>query len=127
MAELTNPKHEQFVQNILRGLSPTEAYISAGYKGKGAANSSARLLKNAQVCTRLDELRKAITATVLQLAITERAERLIALQERWDALREAKAALAREDYTAAMKTGVVCRRLKSVREEDGKSWRLVEE
>jgi hypothetical protein len=47
------------------------------------------------------------------------------LQERWDALREAKAALAREDYPAAIKTGVVSRKLRSVR--DGKVTRLVTE
>ena len=46
MAELKNAKHEKFVQNIVRGLSPTQAYISAGYSRKGAHASAARLLKN---------------------------------------------------------------------------------
>jgi phage terminase small subunit len=120
MPELPNPKHEKVAQSIARGLSPTEAYISAGYSRKGAHASAARLLQNATICTRLAELRQAVTASVLQLAITERTERLIALQERWDALREAKAALAREDYVAAMRTGVVCRRVRWVGGKDGR-------
>jgi phage terminase small subunit len=127
MAELKNPRHEAFAQNLMRGLTPAQAYVAAGFKRAGAAGNGARLIKTDAVLCRVNELRQAVNATVLQLAITERNERLIALQERWDALREAQAALAREDYAAAMKTGVVCRRLKSVREEDGKSWRLVTE
>jgi hypothetical protein len=67
----------------------------------------------------VNELRQALTASVLQLAITERTERLIALQERWDSLREAKAALANEDYTAAMKTGVVSRKKRWIGGKDG--------
>jgi hypothetical protein len=55
----------------------------------------------------------------LQLAIIERNERLIALQDRWDSLREAKAALAREDFESAIMTGVVCRRLQWVGGKDG--------
>src|SRR5262252_682875 len=109
MAELKNPKHEKFVQNIVRGLSPTEAYISAGYSGKGAHASAARLLKIPQVCTRLAELQKVIAplveAAIVKLIVTERLERLEAIQDRWDALREAKRCFAREDYEAAMRTG----------------------
>ena len=79
MAELKNPKHEKFVQNIVRGLSPTEAYISAGYSGKGAHASAARLLKNPEVCTRLTELQKVIAplveAAIVKLIVTERFQR----------------------------------------------------
>jgi hypothetical protein len=76
-------------------------------------------MKTDAVLRSVNELRQAVTASVLQLAITERNQRLIALQERWDALREAKAALAREDYAAAMKTGVVCRRIRWIGGKDG--------
>jgi phage terminase small subunit len=118
MAELKNPKHEKFVQHIVRGLSPTEAYISAGYSRKGAHASAARLLKNPQVCTRLAELRKAVEPileeAIVKLIVTERFQRLDAIQDRWDALREAKACFAREDYEAAMKTGVVCRKRRMI-------------
>jgi hypothetical protein len=31
----------------------------------------------------------------------------VALEDRWDALRQAEACLAKEDYVGAMKTGVV--------------------
>jgi hypothetical protein len=51
---------------------------------------TARLLHNATICARLQELRNAITASFLQLAIIERDQRLIALQERWDGLRQAE-------------------------------------
>ena len=101
MAELKNPKHEKFVQNIVRGLSPTEAYISAGYSCNGAHASAARLLKNPQVCARLAELQKAIAplveAAIIKLAVTERLQRLVAIQDRWDALREVKRCFAAED------------------------------
>jgi phage terminase small subunit len=127
MAELKNPKHETFVQNILRGLSPTEAYISAGYSGKGAHTSAARLLKNPQVCTRLAELRKAVEPileeAIVKLIVTERLERLVAIQDRWDRVRTAINARAREDYPAMMATGVVIRKERSIR--DGRDSRVV--
>ena len=40
------------------------------------------------------ELRTLVTSAFVQLAITERHQRLIALQERWDGLRQARAAFA---------------------------------
>ena len=56
---------------------------------------------------RLQELRTLVTSAFVQLAITERDQRLIALQERWDGLRQARAAFAAGDYAAAMRTGFV--------------------
>ena len=53
-----------------------------------------------------------VEAAIVKLIVTERFQRLEAIQDRWDALREAKAAFAREDYEAAMKTGVVCRKVR---------------
>jgi len=123
MAELKNPKHEKFVQNIVRGLSPTEAYISAGYLGKGANASAARLQKNPQVCTRLAELRKAVEpileAAIVKLIVTERFQRLAAIQDRWDRVRAAINARAREDYEAMMATGVVCRKKRWIGGKEG--------
>jgi phage terminase small subunit len=126
MAELKNPKHERFVQNIVRGLSRTEAYISAGYSRNGAHASAARLLKNPQVCTRLAELQRVIAplveAAIVKLIVTERFQRLEAIQDRWDALREAKRCFAKDDFEGAMKTGVVLRKLRSIKSEDAKGY-----
>jgi hypothetical protein len=80
----------------------------------------ARLIKTDAVLCRVNELRQAVTASVLQLAITERNERLIALQEQWDALREAEACFARGDFDAAMKTGVLLRKLRWIGGKDGR-------
>src|SRR5215471_13759213 len=86
MAELKNPKHEKFVQNIVRGLSPKEADISAGYSRQGAHASAARLLKNKQVCARLAELQSVIApmleAEIHKLLVAERLHRLEAIQDR---------------------------------------------
>ena len=49
-----------------------------------------RLQQNAAVMQRLQELRTLVTGAFVQVAITERDQRLIALQDRWDALRQAK-------------------------------------
>ena len=56
-----------------------------------------------------------VTQTFLELAITERGQRLTAIQDRWDRLREAITARAAGDYKRMMATGVVCMKLKSVR------------
>jgi hypothetical protein len=69
---------------------------------------------------RLQELRTLVTSAFVQLAITERDQRLIALQERWDGLRQARAAFAAGDYAAAMRTGFVCRRVRWVGGKDGR-------
>ena len=45
---------------------------------------------------------------------------VIALQERWDSLRQAKVAIANGDYEAAMRTGVVCRRVRWIGGKDGR-------
>jgi hypothetical protein len=66
-----------------------------------------------------------MTESFLQLAIIERDQRLIALQERWDGLRQARAAFAVGDYAAAMRTGLVCRKLRTV--GGAKNARVVEE
>jgi phage terminase small subunit len=119
MPELQNPKHEQFAQNIARGLSPAKAYISAGFSPKGASTSASRLLRSASVCSRIAELRQLVCNNTMQrfleLAITERDQRLMAIQDRWDRLREAIVARAAGDYKRMMATGVVCMKLKSVR------------
>ena len=58
------------------------------------------------------------TSPRIELAITERGQRLIVLQDRWDGLRQAKAAIANGDYEAAVRTGVVCRRVRWIGGKD---------
>jgi hypothetical protein len=69
---------------------------------------------------RIQELRTLVTSAFVELAITERDQRLLALQDRWDSLRQAKVAIANNDYAAAMRTGVMCRRIRWVGGKDGR-------
>jgi phage terminase small subunit len=55
---LKNPKHEHFAQIVSNGESPARAYVLAGYSENGAAQSANRLLMNAEICSRIAELRK---------------------------------------------------------------------
>src|SRR5450756_2470690 len=49
MPVLGNIKHEQFALLVVKGLSATKAYVSAGYSPKGAQQSAARMLTNSKV------------------------------------------------------------------------------
>jgi phage terminase small subunit len=57
-----NPKQEAFCQGIANGLSPTQAYVRAGYAESTAPQGAARMLKNVNVCQRVDELRAKVEA-----------------------------------------------------------------
>jgi len=125
MGPLKNIRHEKFCQGIVSGLSQTEAYTAAGYSERGAKQSAARLRNNGDVRSRIYELRQEIESSFVPLQITERLQRLEAIQDRWDALRATKEALSKEDYAAAMKTGVVLRKVRAV--GHGKNERVVED
>ena len=58
MPILNNSRHERFAQELAKGQSATAAYRSAGYDAKGASAhvNAARLLRNARVKARVDEL-----------------------------------------------------------------------
>lgn len=76
-------KRERFCQAISEGMAASEAYLWAGYKGnpRSAAVSANRLLKNANVKTRVDELlllRQQIDAQATQIAV----EKLAITKER---------------------------------------------
>lgn len=58
MASLHDPRREQFAQLIAAGKECTESYKLAGYAGKGASQSAARLNKDAKVSARIAELRE---------------------------------------------------------------------
>ena len=49
-------RHELFAQAIARGLKPHEAYLEAGYSGRGAYQGADRLKRNPQVAARIAEL-----------------------------------------------------------------------
>jgi hypothetical protein len=88
MAVLDNSKHEHFAQAVAKGVSPSKAYTSAGYSGKGAAASATRMLKNANICGRIKELQTELSAGTIALEISSRNARVQALQERWDKMRQ---------------------------------------
>lgn len=96
MAVLSNPRHEQFVQGLLQGLSATRAYVQAGFSEKGAGQSAARLLKNADICSRLMEVRAEVSAATVQLEISDRNSRVQVLQDLLDRARRLIAARAED-------------------------------
>lgn len=55
---LKNQRHERFAQGIAKGLTAKDAYIQAGYKARdnAAEVNAARLLRNAQVRARIEQL-----------------------------------------------------------------------
>src|SRR3954447_2920911 len=70
MPALSNSKHEQFALAIAKGVSAAEAYIAAGYSECGAKQSAARLLRNADVCSRVAQLRAKLSAGTIALEIS---------------------------------------------------------
>jgi hypothetical protein len=59
MPVLRNKRHELFAQALVSGrVTATEAYVSAGYSGKGAAVSASRLRRKATVSARIRELQE---------------------------------------------------------------------
>ena len=57
MPALSNPRHEHFAVLVAGGVPPTQAYLAAGFSGKGAAQSASRLVRVAAVANRIAELR----------------------------------------------------------------------
>jgi len=89
MQSLNHPRHEHYAQLVAAGQSPAEAYAATGYKGTTAYTCGPRLLKRAEVQTRVTELQQ----TVAQGAVT-RAEicRELVLRELLDNALKAKQA-----------------------------------
>ena len=59
MTTLENPKHEVFAQLVALGKTQVSAYVEAGYSPSGARASSSRLLTNANISRRIEELQLA--------------------------------------------------------------------
>lgn len=110
MPVLTNPRHEQFAQGLLQGLSATRAYVAAGFSEKGAGQSAARLLKNADICSRLIEIRAEVSAGTIALEISDRNNRIQVLQDLLDRSRRLIAARALDmPDVPGGETGLLCR------------------
>lgn len=63
---LPNARQEKFCQNIMVGMSQTDAYIDAGYEPKGAEANASHLTRNYKVASRIAELQTAAAAIVVQ-------------------------------------------------------------
>src|SRR4051812_19216304 len=60
MPALWNPRHERFAALVAGGMTITQAYLAAGFSGKGAAQSASRLVRVAAVANRVAELRNSV-------------------------------------------------------------------
>lgn len=70
---LKNSKHEHFAQLVSKGEKASRAYVTAGYSKAGAEQSANRLLKNADIQTRIAQLRAAIEQPSRERAIEKAA------------------------------------------------------
>lgn len=58
---LENARHEHFAHLVAQGENATQAYINAGYSKNGATASAARLLTNANVISRIEQIKANIS------------------------------------------------------------------
>lgn len=56
-----NDQQERFCLEYMKDYNATNAYIRAGYSAEGAGQSASRLLKNAKVKGRLDQLKAEVS------------------------------------------------------------------
>lgn len=76
---LKNAKHEHFARLVSTTETPARAYVLAGFSEKGARPSANRLLRNADVCSRVEHLRsikeqqhaKTVTAVVERAGLSK--------------------------------------------------------
>ena len=86
MPVLSSRRHEAFAQSVAKGLSATQAYISAGYAKPGAAQNASRLIANEKVSMRIEELKEKISEGVVRLEVRKRSARLQILQSSVDGI-----------------------------------------
>jgi phage terminase small subunit len=96
MPVLRNPKHEKFAHSIARGVSTLDAYTSAGYSAQGAYQSAHRLLKNAEVCSRIAEIQGNIAQAINEKTAISKSWVLEALRENYERAMQHEAVLDRE-------------------------------
>jgi HAMP domain-containing protein len=115
MPVLSNSKREQFALAIAKGVSAAKAYTSAGYSECGAKQSAARLLRNADVRSRVAHLQAELSAGTISLEISSSNARVQALQDRWDRMRQViEQRAASPDFVKVPggTTGLLCRDLR---------------
>ncbi len=68
MPILKNQRHERFAQNIAQGKTLVDAYQEAGYDSEplAASASASRLLSNAKVSARVEEIKAKIVERVIE-------------------------------------------------------------
>jgi phage terminase small subunit len=75
MPVLDNPRHERFAHEIAKGTSQREAYRIAGYRvgnNASADASASRLLSDARISARVQEIQNAVSArTVEKTSVTK--------------------------------------------------------
>ena len=81
MSILNNPKHEHFAHLIAKGLTPAKAYTSVGYSKGGAAQSGARLLRDAHIRARVAQLTEAVAERAIEKCALDRAWVLAGLKD----------------------------------------------
>ena len=81
MPALANTRHERFAQELAKGASQTDAYVSAGYKHSRSA--AARLAADVNICARVAEIaeRVAVRTEITAAALTERLMKVIDIAE----------------------------------------------
>ena len=81
MPVLDNAQHEMFAQEIAKGKTGAQAYAAAGYESSAnaAAVSANRLLKNAKIKARVDEL--LAQRQNMEIKATEKAIEKLALKD----------------------------------------------
>ena len=72
MAELQNPRHEEFCRWISTGYTPARAYVAVGYSAKTAYTSGPRLLKTPAVSARVAELQQSVVQSAVNRAAVDR-------------------------------------------------------
>jgi phage terminase small subunit len=78
MPALKNARHERFAQELAKGKSQAEAYVSAGYKPSRSA--AARLFADVNICARLAELSERVAAKT-EITAAQIAERLMRIAD----------------------------------------------
>lgn len=90
---LRNTKHEHFAQLVAKGEKAGPAYVAAGYSVNGADQSAARLLRDAEVCSRIAQLREAVEKPSRERAIEKAAvDKAWVLHELIEVVKMAKSA-----------------------------------